>query len=181
MLCYLYKHRCYYGQTFFLPAEAGYYAAAAIVGRAFIFFPMSIAFVIFPKASKIYAEGGDAYQLIKKGLIISGGILLLGIIACNIFPKALVLNLFGDKYIEVVPALIRVIGLAIAPLAILNLLINYNLALHRMKFIPVVFLMLLAYIVLVCFFHGSLFTVLAVLGLCGMLTVFIVLALCPLQ
>ena len=54
----------------FPPAEAGVYAAVALVGRAVFFLAWSVATVVFPVAVRRHAAGQDASNVLRNGMVI---------------------------------------------------------------------------------------------------------------
>ncbi|MFJ4037522.1 oligosaccharide flippase family protein [Microbacterium sp. NPDC090007] len=54
----------------FPPAEAGVYAAVALVGRAVFFLAWSVATVVFPVAVRRHATGDDASPILRNGAVI---------------------------------------------------------------------------------------------------------------
>jgi len=150
---------------YFQPVPAGYYSAASIIGRAFLFLPLAMAQVLFPKASAGHAQEEKTLGLLNQSLLLTAAALAAGVLVAWVLAPFIVLTLFGAQFVQPQTLnLARWFGLAISPLALVYVVMQYNLAVHRTRFawllvgdIP---LLLLG---LVCC-HGSLLQVLLVLG-----------------
>ncbi len=173
ILCYidvpLVKH-------FFTAAEAGAYSRAAVIGKAFLFVPMALASAMFPKVAALEARKEDTRPLLAKTLFWSSLLLALGMTVCFLGAEFIYELLTRGKdvtrdYHEVVVFLLKVFGIAIAPFALCNVLIYYNLARHRLG----IAYMLLGGVVLqvaaISALHSrlTLAHVVLIMGLCGWL------------
>jgi len=151
---------------FFAPQQAGYYSAGALVGKAFLFLPFAVAQVLFPKVSASQAKSEQTHFLLLKSLLLTGGILLGGILAAYFLAPVIILTLFGrDFFNPVTLNLVRVFGMAVAPLALVYILVQYNLALHNKKFVIILFLDFPVFLLALILFHATLYQVLWVVGL----------------
>lgn len=165
------KH--YFKESFF----AGYYSMVSMIGKAFLFLPMSFAGVMFPKVSHNYALQKETRQLLSKSVLYSIICCALGIIICNIIPRLLIhillrrADINADTYAVMVP-LFRLIGFAITPYGLLCILVNYQLARQQFDFLPFLILGVITQIVLLVLFHETLMQVLAVLFVAGLLILF---------
>ena len=123
----LVKHYC-------TPEEAGLYATAAILGRIALFLPGVLITVLFPEAAKAQETGEkDGHMLgISLGLtaLLGGGFALV----CNIWPAHIISILFGSKY-ELAAPLLQTISLAMALLAVANVVFTYSLARSKFNFL----------------------------------------------
>jgi len=158
----------------FSALSAGYYSTAALIGKAFLFIPMAFSQAMFPKVSRLHARGEDSYPLLKRTLGISFLALTIGIVVCLLFPKPIVVLLVKEK--DLTPAamstiipLIRMFGLAMSPFALLSVLIHYNLARHRLRFIRFLLAGILIHVVLLALFHSTLMQVVLALLTSGIL------------
>lgn len=156
---------------FFSPLDAGFYSAVAVVGRVFFALPATIAGVMFPRVSELHAQNSESRTLLKKCLVLSLLLLGVGALGCLLFPRFVILALFGSSYLPTEP-LVRVFGVAITPLVLSGILISYNLARREMKFIYLLLLGTAGQAVLLVLFHDSLWQVIFILGLTGSLLFF---------
>lgn len=154
---------------FFSPLEAGYYAVLSIVGRGFLTLALAVSMVMFPKVSELETQKKDSSSILKKSLLICVLLCSVGILTCFFFPRFIILTVFGSEYLNI-SSLLRVFGIAISPLVLVHLLINYNLARHRTKFLYVLVFGVVFYVILLSLFHSSLKQVVLILGSVGTLT-----------
>ncbi|MFC1504602.1 oligosaccharide flippase family protein [Spirochaetota bacterium] len=147
---------------FFNDYNAGLYSATSIVGKAFLFFPDAIAMVLFPKVSEKFELKLDTRSLLLKGLALTFGISLTGVAFCWFFPRLVITILFGEKFLGVAP-IVQYFGLAILPLVLLNVIIQYSLAVHRYVFLIFMYMGIILYVFLLWFFHDTFFHVLRAL------------------
>ena len=151
---------------YFTPQEAGYYGAASLVGKAFLFIPMAFIMVMFPQTAHQHTIQEDAYPLLKRTLAMGMFFCIAGVICCFFLAHYLVLFLFGKEYLSIVP-LIKYFGLAISPLAMVNVFINFNLARQRYFFLIPLVIFTAVEIIFIQIFHERLGEILWILGGCG--------------
>ena len=116
----------------FLPTEAGFYACAAVIGKGFLFLPIPVVTVLFPKVVENNKIGKSSLPVLMQSLLISLLLCIIGISICFFFPQYLI-KIFGSKYTEA-SYLLKVFGLAMTPLALFYVLMNYFLSEYRLKF-----------------------------------------------
>jgi len=148
---------------FFKAEEAGFSAVTSIIGKAFLFFPSAIVMSLFPKAASMHELNEDARKLLMKSLLLTAGISALGIIFCAVFPKFVLWALTGgDKYYAIT-GIVRVFGAAILPLVLINVVINYSLAVKKYGFIYVMLAGVILYGALLWNFHSDFITVITIM------------------
>ncbi|HIE11158.1 MAG TPA: hypothetical protein EYP62_06040 [Kiritimatiellae bacterium] len=147
------------------PHVAGIYSRASVIGRAAFFLPMPIAQAMFPKvASSGFMDTHDRRNLIKAILFT---VLLSGTVAVvlSLFPGIPHGVLFGDMRPN--PEVVRLTRAAIwamAPLSLLFLLLNFEMAQHRFLAALTVLPAAAAFVAGTAIWHASPIQVLAVLG-----------------
>jgi O-antigen/teichoic acid export membrane protein len=148
---------------FFSVEQAGFYAVTSIIGKAFLFFPSAVIVVLFPKVAEQVELKRNPRQLLLKSVGLTAVISFVGIIVCFMFPE-LVLTLLtgGDRYFAI-KNIVQLFGIAILPLVLFNVIINYNLASRKYNFIYFLYGGIALYALLLWFFHANFYTVLAVL------------------
>ena len=154
---------------FFSPLEAGYYSVLSIVGRGFLTSALAVSMVMFPKVSELETQKKDSSSILKNSLLICVLLCSVGILTCFFFPRFIIVTVFGSKYLNI-SSLLRVFGIAISPLVLVHLLINYNLARHRTNFLYVLVFGVVFYVILLSLFHSSLKQVVRILGSVGTIT-----------
>lgn len=139
---------------FFPPQEAGYYAAASVVGKIFLFLPGAITIVLFPKVTAEVHTNGNPMGILFKAIVIAFIISIAGILFCLLFPEIVILVMFGQKYMSIVP-LVRIFGIATTPLALASLLIHYFLAKKNARLLYIIMPGIAIYAILLQLFHRS--------------------------
>ncbi|WP_347274400.1 oligosaccharide flippase family protein [Candidatus Kuenenia sp.] len=157
---------------FFSPEEAGNYAAAAILGRSIFYLPGAIILAMFPMVSESHTLNKDTYGLLSKALIFTLLLSGVGLVLFSIFPSQLMGLLMGKKFIPIAP-LLRIFGFAMLPFALLNIVINFNLARHSTKFVYTLVPGCLLEVFLLYIFHNSLTHVIYIMGGSGALLFFV--------
>lgn len=112
------------------PLGAGYYAIAAMVSRSVLFLPMALSMVLFPKVAHATAMGEDARLLLRQVMTLTALLSGSACAVCLAFPATIIRWVAGTVYPETVP-LTRALALAMACMAVSNLVLVYALAARR--------------------------------------------------
>lgn len=146
---------------FFDPAEAGQYAALALVGRIVFFATWSVVTVMFSIVAQRHERGERHRHLLGLSLLmvtlVSAGLALLMFAA----PETVVQWLFGSAYLGIAP-LLWLYAVATGLYALANVVVNYRLSIGFRLGSYVVALAGLAQIVGLWLVHSSLFHVVMV-------------------
>lgn len=110
----------------FPAATAGLYAAAAVLGKGFLFVALSVGAVLLPKAAASESEA-ERRRHLSSALSLGLGIGALGALLCALLPQLLLSLLLGSAYREAAP-LLRLYGTAMFAFTGVVLLLNYGLA-----------------------------------------------------
>ena len=143
---------------FFPFHEAGIYASAAILGKAVMYLPGALVLAMFPMVAESNALQLSSGPLIKKSLIVSLSLSGLVSLLFYLFPNLVIKTFFGAQYTEAAVVL-RYFGLAMLPMALLLVLMNYFVAKERPLFSYLMFLGAFLEIGMIFLFHESLFSV----------------------
>ncbi len=147
----LVKHYC-------LPEEAGLYSIAAILGRIALFLPGVLIAVLFPAAAKIEAAGKEDSRILWMSLgmtaFLGGGFALV----CAFWPEQIIVLLFGEKY-QAAAELLKTISMAMAMLAVANVIFTYCLARSEFKFLWPLVSGVIMMLVLISIYHDSALTI----------------------
>ncbi|MCX8092986.1 MAG: oligosaccharide flippase family protein [Candidatus Goldbacteria bacterium] len=154
---------------FYPEDKAGLYAVTSIIGKAFLFFPSAVVMVLFPKVSEHYELKINPKKMLYKSLFLTALLSFIGIIFCYFFPEFVLWLLTGGGKYYAIKEIVKIFGIAILPLVLLNVIINYNLAIHNYTFIFIVYLGIILYAVILWFFHSTFYTVLSVLFIMNLL------------
>ena len=82
---------------FFPPAEAGLYAAVALVGRVLYFACWSVVSAMFPVSAAAEHEE-SAWQVLRWPMLVVGGMSAISVAAMAIFPHPIMRLVFGDNF-----------------------------------------------------------------------------------
>ncbi|MBF0317517.1 MAG: oligosaccharide flippase family protein [Nitrospirae bacterium] len=161
---------------FFDPTDAGIYSSAAIIGKSVMHVPAAIATSLFPMVAYSRAKAERTVTLIAKALaitlVLSGG----GAVILYSVPELIISIFFGAKFM---PAsnLIGIYAMAMLPMALIMVLLNYNLARNKTGFAYVTLLCAIAQVAGIFSFHNEPASVLWVTLLSGGVCVTVLLAL----
>lgn len=122
---------------------------------------------MFPIVSESKILKTDTSKILKKSLLYTMLFCIFSALILCVNPEFIVRILFGDKYLQSA-GLIRYVGLVMIPLALLNINMNYLLAINRFSFIYGLVGGCILEIVLVALFHNTMHEVLAILFLTGL-------------
>jgi O-antigen/teichoic acid export membrane protein len=157
---------------YFLAEEAGIYSGAEIIGKIVFYLPAPISVFVFPKTAYSHAKNSDTKGILLKGLLFILAITGLLTTLYFIFPDIFVMTFFGERYIKSAPFL-GLFGIAMSFYAIVNLLIFYKLSIHIIDFTYTLVGVTLLQIVLLMFFHNTLYHVIYVLIFCSSILMFV--------
>jgi O-antigen/teichoic acid export membrane protein len=113
--------------------EAGYYGAAATIGKIALFLPLALGLVIFPKAAARHVAGQDSRFLMRRtgqAVVAASAVL---VIVCAVFGSTAIELMFGASYAPADELLVPVVG-AMCCFALTNVMLFYYLSVHRMRF-----------------------------------------------
>ena len=116
-------------KIFLSPIEAGYFAAASLMGKLVFFISVGVLSVIFPKAAELHSNGEETTPLLKDGLIYTGAIGFFISFLFLLFPGFFAHTLFGQEY--AIDNLIGIYSLAATFLSLTNVFVMYNLAVRK--------------------------------------------------
>jgi len=140
---------------FFAPAEAGIYAAAALVAKLIFFALMPISQVMFPKVAELEAKKQSHFEVFIKSVVLVACLSAIAVAVYFIRPDFVLNLLFGREYAGAIP-LIGMFGLAIAVLSISYVFINYFLSAGKSGFVFVLPVFVFAEALLIWQWHRTL-------------------------
>jgi O-antigen/teichoic acid export membrane protein len=147
---------------FFPPEDAGLYAAVAILGKTILYLPAAFVLVLFPMVSESHALNNNIYKILDKGLLYTLAFSAIGVVVFLIFPELSIRILFGERFISAAP-LLKFYGLAMMFMALISVLMNFNLARQKTGFIYTLGIGCAALITMINLFHDSLLTVILII------------------
>ena len=148
---------------FFDPVTAGHYAAAGLLSKIIFFGSVSIAQVMFPKISEMYAAKQNYSGVFKKALAAVIGVSAAATAAYYLFPNFLVSVFFGPAYADVIP-IVGPFSLAIGILSVNFVFISYFLSLNKTGFIPFLLIFVAAELTGIWFWHNSMQQIITIIA-----------------
>jgi len=156
---------------YFPPQEAGLYASAAIMGKAVMYLPGAIVMALFPMVAANQASGRSSTNMLAKAvgltIVLSGS----GALILHFFPEFIMGVLFGARYLLAAPTT-AMFGLAMLPMALCLLLMNYLLAQKRTRFVGFMAVATILEIAGIHFYRDNLHSVLYVIMAAGYVALF---------
>lgn len=157
---------------YFSPQEAGLYASAAIMGKAVMYLPGAIVLALFPMVAANQAAGRSSSGMLVKAvsltLALSGG----GAVILYLFPGFIMGTLFGARYLPAA-ALTAIFGVAMLPMALILILMNYLLAQGRIQFVGFLATAAVVELAGIHFFSNDLRNILYVIMVAGLTALFL--------
>jgi O-antigen/teichoic acid export membrane protein len=146
---------------FFSPIEAGLYAALAVMGKVVFYATSAIPNVAYPMAAHHKSQGKNPNNILNHSLLIVIMISLGAIGVYLLFPKLMILILYGKEYLPAVPYLVWM-GIFIGLYSVAFLYVNYFLSQDKTKIVILPIIAALSQLLLINHFHQSLFQVLMI-------------------
>ncbi len=139
---------------YFEAGGADAYTCAATVGSGF-FILSAIFMVMFPMVSEEKTRGGNPIMFLYKScgfvLVFSS----IGLAVAAAYPEIPMYVFTLGKNVPGALPLIRLIGCAVIPIALVNIMSNYFLAKHQWRFIPILFAGMLLQLIAIVLAHGT--------------------------
>lgn len=123
-----------FARAFFEPRNAGVYAAAAVLGKAVLWLPTVVTQLLFPSFVSRSGKGEAAGQLMGRAILVVLGLSSVTCLGLAILGKLVFGFLYGNRYAGA-SNIAWQIGLAMIPLAIVNLLLFHFLARGQNRFL----------------------------------------------
>jgi O-antigen/teichoic acid export membrane protein len=131
-----------FARAFFDETSAGLYGAASVLGKSVLWVPAVIAQLIFPKLAQHSKHGDTAATLVTRAVVLVGVVVAASVGALLLLGETLFVVLYGEPYRDAADTAWK-IGLAVAPLALVNLLIQHFLARRQGRFLGAMLVILL--------------------------------------
>lgn len=139
----------------YLPAQsAGIYSAVAVLGKTLLYLPSSFALAVFPMVSASDALNADSFRILDRALLMTFAVSLAALALFYAVPGFITGLLFGSKFLEGAPYL-KYYGLAMALMAVLSVVISFELARGKTLFIYPLFLSCTLLVLLISRYHSG--------------------------
>ena len=145
-------------KAFFSPLDAGYYSGVVTLGKIMLFGAGSVAVVMFPAVSHLYAKGQDTTKLMSKLLLIQAFVGLCCMVIFSAIPLFVTLLFFGEKFTHSAVYL-PLFSIFIFGYLIINFLTLYFLAIEKVKVFVCLIPGVVIQFILINLFHGTLYQV----------------------
>ena len=143
---------------FYNSFDSGIYAAFSFLGRIIFFGVSPITAVMFPIVARNHSMGASNGLVLKMSLL--GGLIVALIVnfIYGFFPNFVIGQLYGDKYL-VSSNLLIFFGIFMTLVTFSFLLLNYAMIINRYRAVWVSMCMAVLQIILILFFHSTMFTI----------------------
>lgn len=132
---------------------AGTYSSAMVIGKIAMYVSTAVIAALFPAVVEEHGKGHDTSKLLRKALLYGGVSSMAMALGMNLLGKYVIKILFGPKYLEAIQYL-PAVCMFVVPLTFLTVIMNYVLAIDRVKFFAASVLASVALILaLVSLFH----------------------------
>lgn len=146
---------------FFSSHDAGIYAALSTLGKIIFFGTGPISTVMFPLVSQRQAQGKDYKKIFLYSFLATAMLAMSILLLYWLFPAIAINLLYGSKYLEASGLLVWY-GLFITFFALSSLFINYGLSIGKTSIVSLPFIAAFTQIIMIWFFHQSLYTVILI-------------------
>ncbi len=151
-------------KAYFSDTEAGLYSSAMVIGKISMYVSTAIIATLFPMVVETYERGQDTVPLFRKAMLYGGGVSVLCAVGMVTLGSFVISILFGERYMEAIRFL-PAVCMYVVPLTFVTILMNYTLAINRLKIFGIVALVgVIAIMGLSVLFHD---TVQQLMVMCG--------------
>ncbi len=155
--------------NYYFPAhEAGLYAAASILGKAVMYLPGGIAMALFPMVAENHARGKGSAHLLLQAVGLTSLLCGAGAMFYYLFGEWIITLLYGESY-KNAGNVLKFFGFAILPMALVMVAEHFLIAKGRVLFAYLFVIIAPIELTAIYFYHDSLLTVVAVMGVSGLI------------
>ena len=148
---------------YFAATEAGQYAYAAMAARIAFFLPQPIVNAMFPKVVSSGATSRESRRTLLKALVLVAIVVAGAAMVCTLIP-GLILRVLTGEYRPELISLVRTLAWALAPLPVILVIMNYELAQRRYAIAWPLLMCAAGYLAIVTVWHQTLHQVVYVLA-----------------
>ncbi|MDD6057927.1 MAG: oligosaccharide flippase family protein [Clostridiales bacterium] len=164
-------------KAYFSDTEAGLYSSAMVIGKIAMYVSTAIVATLFPMVVEKHQKGEDAMPLLKKAMLYGGGVSAICAIGMVTLGRFVIGILFGERYLSAI-AFLPAVCMYVVPLTFVTILMNYILAVGKVKVFDVTMAFSVAAIIgLSLCFHSSVQQLMTMCG-CILWLVFFVNLIC---
>jgi O-antigen/teichoic acid export membrane protein len=161
------------------PEDVGIYASGMVIAKIAMYMSTSVVSALFPMVAEQQARRQSTLPLLRRAMLLGGGLCALCAVGINLFGKPIILMLFGQRYAQAFPILLP-ISCYIVVIMFVTILINYLTARGETGFLSLSFgIGILCILVVTWLYHDSisqmLYTMALILLAVFLLNVFVML------
>lgn len=146
---------------FFSSFDTGIYASLSTLGKIIFFGTSPIASVMFPLVSQKQSKGEGYRKIFIYSLLATSILAFIALVIYWLVPELAIRLLYGSAYLEATNLLVW-FGIFMTLFTLSSLVINYNLSLGKMKIVIFPLVAAILQIILIWFYHYSLFEVILI-------------------
>ena len=139
---------------YFTDQEAGFYAAASLLGKIIFFGTVSITQVMFAKVSENYFNKKDFKKIMYNSLIIIGLVGLSAFAFYTLFSDIIINMFVGNQFLPIKPYIGK-FAIIMTLFSLVYSLSFYNISINRKKFILFIISGNILEVLLIILFHNS--------------------------
>jgi len=162
---------------YFDAESVGLFAKGATIARTAVFLPVPIAMALFPKVTSTGALSDESWRLLLRALAFAG-LIIVGVVGTCVLVPQLPLRILYGPVAAASPDVIqltRAMVLAMSPLALAYLLLNFEMAQQRFRWCYSMVPCGIAYVIGVMIFHDRPIQIAIVLGVVNSLAALLLL------
>lgn len=148
---------------YFDAETAGNYGALAVLGKIIFFATAPLIGVMFPMVAERHHLKNDYRRVFKQSFRLVFLVGLTPVFLYFLFPRLIIILLVGAKFLVMAPYL-GWLGAAIFLVGLINFFANFFLSIQKTNFIYFILAGVLAQVILIVFFHQTLWQVIWVLN-----------------
>lgn len=142
--------KIYFGDTM-----TGVYSSASVIGKIAMYVTTAIIAALFPMAVEKNQKNEDTFPLFQKAMIYGGAASVGAALGMNLLGNFVIGILFGERYNKAIPYL-PYVCIYIVPLTFLTILMNYVLAVGKVKVFSIsIFVGLIGILAMAAVMHSS--------------------------
>jgi len=143
---------------FFAPYDSGLYCLAQLLGKIFLFLPVAISTVMFPKTSGLKAKSLESTAILTRSVLYAAALCIIASAVYNLFPVFVLKMLCGKSFPELI-RLGRLFSLSMSLFSLVYILILYFLSKKDLRFMKYLVISTFLQLSAIVLFHKSLLVI----------------------
>lgn len=133
-------------KAYFNNTEAGLYSSASVIGKIAMYVSTAIVATLFPMVVEKHLKGESTENLFRKAMLYGGGMAVACAAGMLLFGRLVIGILFGERYLEAI-GILPAVCIYVVALTFITVMMNYLLAIDRVKVFGIVMVVSVAAIV----------------------------------